>query len=128
MKKVFVFLVLTFFLLACTKQQATTSADSHVKEFRISITHAGGYDPNTFNVNKGDTVRFLATSDPLFHQHGITILEYNLSVQVTAGPNDPPQIIEFVANKPGEFLIWCGTCLTGPLGDHPWLRGQLIVK
>lgn len=146
MKRVFlIFVLLSFILAACqqvTVSQTSTqqqtigtgsgkdpgSSSGTVKEFKISITHAAGYTPNTFTVKKGDTVRFLATSDPLFHEHGITISEYDISVKVTAGEKDPPQVIEFVADKPGEFLIWCGTCLTGPIGDHPWLRGKLIVK
>jgi heme/copper-type cytochrome/quinol oxidase subunit 2 len=127
-KIILFFSLVTLFLVSCSSTQTGSSNTGVVKEFKISIIHAAGYTPNTFTVNKGDTVRFLVTSDPLFHEHGITISEFNLSVKVTAGEKDTPQVIEFVADKAGEFLIWCGTCLTGPIGDHPWMRGKLIVK
>lgn len=137
MRRLFLaFVIISLFLAACTQPASEQTGSGKnpgsdsgtVKEFNIKITHANGYNPIKFEVKKGDTVRFLATSEPTFHEHGITIQDYDISVQVTAGEKDSPQVIEFVADKEGEFLIWCGTCLTGPLGDHGWMRAQLIVK
>lgn len=137
MKKVMMFLIISSLLLAACTQPASTqtgsgkepgSSSGTVKEFRIKATHAGGFNPIKFEANKGDTVRFLATSDPLFHEHGLTISEYGISVKFTAGDKDLPQVVEFVADKEGEFLIWCGTCLTGPLGEHSWMIAKLTIK
>lgn len=98
-----------------------------VKEFKLKITHEGGYEPPTFTVTQGDTVKFLATSDPVTHKHGITIDEYTLNVEVTKKAAESPQAIEFVADKAGEFTIYCKTCLDG-FGPHPWMVGKLTVE
>ena len=105
-----------------------TPTAGEVKEFTIAITHTSGYSPNTFTVNKGDTVRFLATSDPIAHKHGIAIDELGVNVEVTKSPSQSPQAIEFVADEAGSFRIYCKTCESGPLGAHPWITGTLTVN
>lgn len=124
-----ILIALSIVLAACTKAgSVTTAATDPVKEFRISMTHGGGYSPKTFEVNKGDAVRFLATSDPVSHRHGMTIDGFNVNVEVTKSGTEQPQAIEFVADKAGTFTIYCKVCESGPLGPHPWMTGTLIVK
>ncbi len=104
-----------------------TGATPQVMEFTIKITHSGGYSPKTFTVNKGDTVKFLANSDPVSHKHGIAIDEFNINIEVAKTPSQTPQVIEFVADEAGSFTIYCKTCEDGPLGPHPWMTGTLTV-
>ncbi len=99
-----------------------------VKELKIEITHGGGFEPDEFAVKKGDTVRFLATSHPVSHRHGIGIAEYGIDEEIIASPTDEPQAVEFVADKAGTFGIDCGTsCAQGPLGEHAWHKAVLVV-
>jgi nitrosocyanin len=133
MKNILFTLLLASILLAACSTSASNQATAQVtidgiKEFKISMSHSGGYSPNSFTVNKGDTVRFLANNMQPQHKHGITIDAYSIDTEVDAGPNDAPQVIEFKADKAGQFKIWCKTCLEGPFGDHPWMQGTLTVN
>ncbi len=96
------------------------------KEFKVTIDHSGGYSPNKITVNKGDTVKILATSNQPPHRHGIAIDAYNINTEVTS--STVATTVEFVADKTGTFEIYCKTCLDGPLGPHPQLKGTLEVK
>ena len=133
--------VFSLFLVGCVQQsvstptpQATISATptptlaSPVKEFAVKATHTA-YTPNSFEVDQGDTVRFLLVTGPgqVPHNHGITIDEYNVSV--AAASDTTPVPIEFVADKKGEFKIWCKTCWEGVYGqDHPAIEATLKVS
>ncbi len=129
MRKLFIMLAMVaVLLLACQKTTVQTSVSDPVKEFKIKMTHSVGYSPNAFEVDKGDTVRFLATSDPVSHRHGIAIDEFKVNVEITKSSAQEPQVIEFVADKAGTFKIHCKSCDEGPLGSHPWMEGKLIVK
>ena len=100
-----------------------------VKEFKVDITHSGGFEPNEFAVKKGDTVRFILTSYPVTHRHGIGIDGYSIDEEITASPADGPQAVEFVADNAGTFDIDCGTsCALGPLGEHGWHKAVLVVE
>ncbi|MBI1978649.1 MAG: cupredoxin domain-containing protein [Candidatus Aenigmarchaeota archaeon] len=97
-----------------------------VKEVEMAITH-GGYMPNDITVNLGDTVRILAiTTDPS-HNHGIAIDGFRVNKVVSKTSPSNPEIIEFIADKPGIFEIYCKSCSSGPIGSHPWLKGTLEV-
>ena len=95
------------------------------------ISHSQGYyftgdsatDPTTITVNKGDIARIITNDLQPSHNHGITIDAFGVNV-VTS--NDPT--IQFVANQTGTFKIYCGPCLNGPLGAHPWMVGTLVVN
>lgn len=141
------------FIAGCVGQQATTttqqspllagtgaivvtspSNSGNIKEFKVQAPHAGYtfYFDNRVvakvSVNKGDKVRFLATSDLLSHNHGITIDEYGINEAILTEDENNPKIIEFGADKSGMFKIWCKTCLTGTFGPHPWMEAMLEVK
>ena len=106
-----------------------------LKEFSVIIGHTF-YSPGTFTVNKGDTVRFLAnaakgtgTESGLSHNHGMTIDAYGVNQAVAAEDVNNPVVIEFVADRTGEFTIYCKTCLDGPFGtNHPAIQAKLIVN
>ncbi|MBI3587748.1 hypothetical protein HY095_00990 [Candidatus Micrarchaeota archaeon] len=93
---------------ATAGQEALQSAT--LKEFKVTLTHSGGYSPNYFQARLGDTVRFDATIDFPSHFHGITIDEFGVNQAVSSTDPDAPSVIQFVASKAGDFRIYCGTC------------------
>lgn len=106
-----------------------------LKVFKVVIGHTF-YSPNTFTVAKGDRVRFLANAakgtgveSGFSHNHGITIDEYSINQAVATEDESKPVVIEFLADKAGEFRIYCKTCLDGPFGqDHPQINAKLVVE
>lgn len=90
-----------------------------VKEFNVELFNFG-FNPEVIEVNAGDTVRLNVTTKDI--SHGIGINEYMINKRV-----DPGQtvVVEFVANKKGEFRIYC----TIPCGEgHLTMEARLIVK
>lgn len=111
--------------------QPNTNTSGTVRTVYARIEHSSGYyftgdaatDPTTIAVNKGDTVQIITNDLNPTHNHGITIDAFGIN-QVTS--SDPT--ITFVANQAGTFKIYCGPCVNGPLGAHPWMVGTLIVN
>ena len=115
-------IALVFFVVlvsGCTTQPSTTTTTTSqqaiqqgTKEFNVVIGHTF-YNPSTFVVNKGDIVKFLAiaASGTSSHMHGITIDEYGINQAVTNEDSQNPTVIEFLADKIGEFKIYCKTYL-----------------
>ena len=107
--------------------------DPQVREFDLLIFHTR-YQPNSFTVNKGDTVRIFAKTVPgtgveggFVHNHGVTSDEYRINEAVTSEQN--VNVIEFLADQAGTFSIRCMTCWDGPFGrGHPDIRAILIVQ
>ncbi len=128
MKHAIFAIIIVAAIAGCTQQTTTPqSAEPGVREFRVTIGHAF-YDPNTFEANSGDLVRFIAVAAPgtASHNHGITIDEFSISEAVTS--ETQPKTIEFHVSK-GTFTIYCRTCWEGPYGrGHPDIKGTLIVK
>src|SRR3989344_5826791 len=109
---------------------ATTTRVPQVMEITAVLDHNSGYtfsgdgvSGTTITVNKDDTVKITATSNQPFHNHGITIDAYNVNQAVI----QPNTVIQFIANLPGTFDIYCKTCLEGPIGAHPQLKGTFVV-
>ena len=101
---------------------------SHFDEFNVTIFHTG-YVPNSFTVNKGDTVRFNILTGPgtESHHHGITIDAYGITQVVPSSTT--PITVQFRAYKAGTFSIHCGTCKDGIFGTgHPDIRATLTVQ
>lgn len=95
-----------------------TSA-STVKEFQV-IAKRFTFEPATLRVKLGDTVRVQITSQDT--DHGFAISEFNVNKTIAAGKTE---VVEFVANKKGEFTVQCSVfCGVG----HPDMKGQLIVE
>ncbi len=125
---------LVIFVSGCTTPQientTTTTLEQGVKHFNVVIGHTF-YNPSTFIVKNGDTIKLFAVAAPgtSSHQHGITIDEFQINQVVTNEDSKNPTIIEFKADKVGQFKIYCKTCFTGPFGaNHPNIQGTLIVQ
>ena len=118
-----------------TPQPAPPSANGEVKEFKAVVQHTS-YSPAKFTVNKGDTVRILATTPKgqEVHKHGFTIDEYGINTAVQSSDESNPVKIEFVADKTGSFKIYCKTCndddgFKGKFGStHPVIQATLEVQ
>jgi len=117
--------------ITITAATATTTRVAKTREITAVLDHSSGYifsgdgvSGTTITINKDDTVRITASSNQPSHNHGITIDEY----QVNKAVIQPNTVIEFVANRAGTFNIYCKTCLDGPLGAHPWMKGTLVVN
>jgi len=90
-----------------------------IKEFDLEA-YQFGFLPESITVNKGDIVILNLSSRDV--NHGIYIADYNVNNMVK---KDEPQLIEFVAEKSGEFDILCSVyCGKG----HHDMKAKLIVK
>ena len=86
-----------------------------VKAFRF------GFEPNALTVKKGETVMIKAST--IDGTHGIAIPEYGVDLKLS--PDEEPKTAVFVAEKVGEFTIFCNT----PCGSgHSTMQGKLIVE
>lgn len=112
--------------------------------FEVKVeAYSFGWDPKEIVVPLGKQVRLvvhnnedrslpgLAVSGTPLSEHGFGIEAYSIDVKV--GPGET-QVVEFVADKAGEFpvecTVWCGT---GKLPDgsrvgHPSMTAMLIVR
>lgn len=90
-----------------------------MKEFRIEAFQFG-YEPSRIEVDRGDTVRIIATSRDV--PHGFALPQYGVNLRLTAGAE---QTAEFVADTPGEFSFYCSV----PCGSgHSTMRGTFVVR
>ena len=94
-------------------------AAPEVKEFRIEAFRFG-FEPSRIEVDRGDTVRIIATSRD--GTHGFALPQYDVSLRLTMGTE---QVAEFVADTPGEFPFYCNI----PCGSgHSGMKGTLVVR
>jgi plastocyanin len=118
-----------------TPQQTSSQSNSSatVGKIRdISIkAESWKFTPNVIEVNKGDTVRlhFATAQDEvsLYIGHGFGIEKYNVNVFLLKGTE---QIVEFVADKPGDFTFRCTSFCSAPaaaIENHFNMVGKLIV-
>lgn len=133
-----IILILSVFLSACAVTEEETKNDqeidvqqaisskteidkgtSPVKEFNI-ISRQYEFEPNTLIVNQGDKVVIEIISMDV--EHGFAIDEYNINEVI---PEGKTMVIEFLANKSGEFEFYCSVyCGRG----HTGMIGKLIVE
>lgn len=93
-------------------QDITTPA-GETKEFNVKAFRFG-YEPNSITLNEGDKVKIIINNTDTLH--GMTIPQLGIS-----GDN----VIEFVADKKGEFDWYCNVfCGKG----HGSMGGRLIVR
>ena len=89
------------------------------REFKISA-HKYAFEPDHFEVDRGDRVRFLVTS--VDADHGIAIKKLKVKTVVPEGETG---VVEFDANESGTFDItcadWCGK-------GHKQMRATLVVR
>ncbi len=92
---------------------------SQAKEFVVTAKKFE-FIPGTINVNQGDKVKLIVTSTDA--AHGIFISDYKINERLNSGET---KIIEFTADKKGEFPIICNV----PCGSgHRSMRGSLVVN
>ncbi|MCM8786410.1 MAG: cupredoxin domain-containing protein [Candidatus Omnitrophica bacterium] len=90
-----------------------------IREIKVDAFQFG-FNPETIVVKKGEKVRLIAKSTDVLH--GIAIKEYNVNQEL---PPNKIKIIEFTADKTGEFHFHCSIyCGTG----HGKMHGKLVVK
>lgn len=78
------------------------------------------FSPDTIKVRQGDRVRIIAKSQDV--THGFAISAFNVNAVIEPGKET---IIEFVANKKGEYDFVCSVyCGSG----HSRMKGTLIVE
>lgn len=80
--------------------------------------------PDAIEVNEGDTVRIHLTNIDLDQDatHGFAINDYDLNFEVQPGETST---LEFVADKPGTFPIYCSNFCSAL---HQEMGGYLLVK
>ena len=90
-----------------------------IKEFTMTAKRFE-FTPSTIEVNKGDKVKITVTSIDV--THGFSLPGFNINERLE--PNQPV-IIEFIADKTGEFKFRCNI----PCGSsHSNMAGTLIVN
>ncbi|HII72094.1 TPA: cytochrome c oxidase subunit II [Candidatus Woesearchaeota archaeon] len=96
-----------------------SSVGGEVREFTMTAKQ-WEFQPDTVEVNQGDTVKLKITSSDV--AHGIALPDFDVNENLEPGNE---VIIEFVADKKGEFSFWCNI----PCGSgHRDMRGTLIVR
>jgi cytochrome c oxidase subunit II len=96
-----------------------TIEESNIKEFSVTAKK-WDFIPETITVNKGDLVKITITSTDV--THGIKINEYDINEIFEKGEI---KVIEFIADKEGEFPFYCSV----PCGSgHGSMNGKLIVE
>lgn len=99
-----------------TVQETTKEA---VKEINV-VAKQFSFNPDPIIVNKGDKVKLILTSEDV--EHGFAIVEYGINKRFS---KENPVIVEFTADKTGEFRIFCSVfCGSG----HSSMKGKLIVQ
>ncbi|MCM8809500.1 MAG: cupredoxin domain-containing protein [Candidatus Omnitrophica bacterium] len=106
---------------AITESQANFSGKivNGFREIEIEAFQFG-FKPEKIVVKKDEKIRLIAKSIDVLH--GIAIKEYNINQEL---PPNKIKIIEFTADKAGEFHFYCSVfCGAG----HGKMHGKLIVK
>lgn len=97
----------------------TTTTQAGAKEFSITASQ-WKFEPNTINVNQGDTVKLQIRSIDV--THGFNLPAFGVNKQLDAGKTIT---VEFVADKKGTFTFSCSVfCGSG----HSGMTGKLVVS
>jgi len=78
------------------------------------------FESNTINAKQGDKVKITVFNEE--GTHNLFIKGYDLKTDIDSSPN--VQVIEFVADQPGNFEFWCKVSGHKALG----MNGVLIVE
>ena len=112
--------VLAMLSWAALAGMSTRAAQGTVREFQV-MAKKYEWEPARFEVDEGDTVRFIVHSTDSKHGFGIKALKVKQEVPKSGDP----VTIELVASRPGEFEIacseWCGK-------GHKTMKGVLVVR
>ena len=93
--------------------------DSGVKEFDM-IARQWAFEPSTIIVEEGDKVRLNIKTEDV--THGFAIFEFGVNERLEPGKTT---IVEFVADKKGEYVFFCSVSCGKGHGD---MKGKLIVE
>jgi heme/copper-type cytochrome/quinol oxidase subunit 2 len=112
-----------------------TSIGTQAAEVKVIPLQAASwaFTPNEIRVNQGDIVRLVVTTAQdevaLYNGHGFGIEGYNVNAFLVKGTT---QVVEFEADKAGEFVFRCTSfCVHGEGVDpnnHFNMVGKLIVQ
>lgn len=94
-------------------------ADELVREIRMTAKKYE-FNPSEVRVRQGERVRLLITT--LDRKHGIQIKEFGVKVVL---PKKEETVVEFVADKAGEFTFKCSVRCGW---RHGRMKGKLIVE
>ncbi len=111
---------------------ATGTQAAEVKVIPLQAA-SWSFTPNEIRVNQGDVVRLLITTAQdevaLYNGHGFGVEGYNVNAFLVKGTT---QVVEFKADKAGEFVFRCTSfCVHGEGVDpnnHFNMVGKLIVE
>ncbi len=129
-KRIFIFLIFSFFILAgfsCQSQSAVKNIDQpvgvaltgEIKEFNITAKQFE-FIPSEITVNQGDKVKLNITSVDAIYGFNLAAFGINITLE----PNQM-QTVEFIADKKGVFTFGCSLfCNSG----HSAMKGNFIVK
>ena len=101
------------------KPTAAITPTGEVKEFTIRESNFK-LSPSNITVNQGDLVKMTVVVDQ--GTHDLFVEGYDQRVNVASSGKS--QVMEFVADKPGTFKMWCEVAGHRDLG----MEGQLIVQ
>lgn len=130
MNKMVLAFFIILFLTACSTGNAIvnevpvpeSSVQEHIanaKEFNV-VAKNWKFDPETINVNEGDSVLLHIQSIDV--EHGFALPDFNVDVKLHPGETID---VEFTADKKGEFTFYCDVfCGEG----HNHMKGKLVVK
>ncbi len=104
----------------CVSQQPadTIFPTGDVKEFTIRESNFK-LSPANITVNKGDNVRITVVNDQ--GQHNLFVEGYEKRISVVSPGKS--QVMEFVADRPGTFKMWCEVDAHRDFG----MEGELTV-
>jgi cytochrome c oxidase subunit 2 len=127
MKILTLFVLASVLLAGCTGNASPPSPSEDVpatppgKLVEITVTAKNwDFTPGVITVKKGDTVRLTLRS--IEGTHGFSLPAFGINERLEAGA--PPKIVEFLADKTGEFDFRCSVmCGKGHMGQ----KGKLVV-
>ena len=119
---IFILAILALFIVGCGTSDEVVNAEPDQTGNAVEVTVNAfrfGFEPSTIQVDQGDLVKITAQS--LDVPHGLAIQGYNINMDLGKTPTTK----EFLADKKGEFRIYCSV----PCGaEHGSMQGKLIVK
>lgn len=112
-------LVLLVCLLAGSGLFAWQEPEPSVREIKMTAKKYE-FNPSEIRVKQGERVRLLITA--LDRKHGFQIKAYGIKVELE---KEKQTVVEFVADKPGEFPFKCSVRCGW---RHGRMKGKLIVE
>ncbi|MEK6923226.1 MAG: cupredoxin domain-containing protein [Nanoarchaeota archaeon] len=107
---------------SCTESGCTMGDDSDTESMKEFTIHENNFkfDVKEIKVKLGDKVKITSINDQGFHN--LAVPDFNVRTEMGSSPNE--MMIEFTADKTGEFPYFC------EVGGHKnaGMEGKLIVE